>query len=342
MLDKELLPQGLESSQIICLMRFGSHLYGTDTPESDSDYKGVYMPSKEQVLMGKIPKSYSLPKNSKAEGEKNTSDDIDLEIYSLHYFLELAMKGETIAIDMLHAEPRSIEHSTELWIKIWANKFMFYTTDMSAMVSYARKQAAKYGVKGSRLNATKMVIERLEQVQYDVSGEARPMMDIWTSLPEGEHIHKSKDSNGMRIYQVCGKKFQETAKIPYVLNILKKFYAAYGNRAKLAAENKGIDWKAVSHALRFAYQMYCIFTKGGFTFPLEIAPYLKQVKAGLLDWVDVQKDLEHLIADVEKKVETSKLPKKVDRKYWEEWLYEWVHRSICKYRVIKYEYDRLL
>jgi hypothetical protein len=343
MIDKKLLPQGLEESQIICLMKFGSHLYGTDTESSDTDYKGVYMPTKEQIFMNRIPKSFSLPKHKKAEGEKNTSDDIDLEIYSLHYFLELAMKGETIAIDMLHAEPRTIEHSTEIWIKIWANKYMFYCTDMRAMVSYSRKQAAKYGIKGSRLNDCERVIDFLEVFKHTITGEARKLREVWEDLPEGEHIHKFNEvlDSAPSMYQVCGKKFQDTVRIPYVLDVLKKFYESYGHRAKLAAENKGIDWKAVSHAMRFAYQMYCIFTKGGFTFPLTVAPYLKQVKAGELDWVDVQNDLESMIDKVEQAAETSKLPKEVDRKYWEEWLYEWVHRSVCEDCNIKYCYERL-
>lgn len=36
---------------------YGSHLYGLSTPESDRDFKGIFMPSKEEILLGKIPKS---------------------------------------------------------------------------------------------------------------------------------------------------------------------------------------------------------------------------------------------------------------------------------------------
>jgi len=69
---------------IIVKMKFGSHLYGTDSEDSDLDYKGVFLPSKGEILLGRIPKSYS---NSTKKGneERNTSDDIDTEIYSLHF-----------------------------------------------------------------------------------------------------------------------------------------------------------------------------------------------------------------------------------------------------------------
>ena len=44
---------------IVVKMKFGSHLYGTATPKSDIDYKGVYLPSREEILLGKIPKCHS-------------------------------------------------------------------------------------------------------------------------------------------------------------------------------------------------------------------------------------------------------------------------------------------
>lgn len=31
-------------------MVFGAHLYGTATPESDLDYKGIFLPAKEELL----------------------------------------------------------------------------------------------------------------------------------------------------------------------------------------------------------------------------------------------------------------------------------------------------
>jgi predicted nucleotidyltransferase len=31
-------------------MKFGSHLYGLNTPTSDVDYKGIFMPTLEQGL----------------------------------------------------------------------------------------------------------------------------------------------------------------------------------------------------------------------------------------------------------------------------------------------------
>ena len=88
----------------------------------------------------------------------------------------------------------------------------------------------------------------------------------------------------MRQYQVCGKSFQESTTIGYVIPIIEKFYHDFGRRARLAAENKEIDWKAVSHALRAAYQTREILTENTITFPLRTADFLIEVKQGKLDY----------------------------------------------------------
>ena len=42
---------------IILKIKFGSHLYGTNTPESDLGIKGVYLPSAHDILLGRVRKS---------------------------------------------------------------------------------------------------------------------------------------------------------------------------------------------------------------------------------------------------------------------------------------------
>ena len=85
--------------RMIVKMKFGAHLYGTATPESDLDYKGIFLPTKDELLLGRVPKSrnYSTGKDN----SRNTKNDVDTEMYSLHYFIKLACDGQTVAMDML-------------------------------------------------------------------------------------------------------------------------------------------------------------------------------------------------------------------------------------------------
>ncbi len=117
--------------KILVKLQFGSHLYGTDTKESDTDYKGIFMPTKEQIYLGKIPKSYNYT-TKEHERDKNTAEDVDNEIYSLHYFIELACQGQTVALDMLHAPDNMLEVTSDIWIKLSEKKYLFYTKNLHA------------------------------------------------------------------------------------------------------------------------------------------------------------------------------------------------------------------
>jgi hypothetical protein len=156
--------------------------------------------------------------------------------------------------------------NTDIWKHIVKNREKFYTKNLSSFINYARRQASKYGIKGSRLNAVSQVISVFEKLD-----ENNKLKDIWDMLPINEYCHDvGLNPNGVRQYQVCGKTFQETVSIGYVLPILRNFYNEYGHRAKLAAENKNIDWKAISHALRAAIQTKEILVNGTITFPMNI------------------------------------------------------------------------
>ena len=302
----------------LVFMIFGSQLYGTNTPESDTDYKGVFMPSYREILLNKIPKSINI--NTKKGGQtKNTSEDTDTEVYSLHYFIKLACEGQTVALDMLHAPENMILETSEIWKEIVKNRKLFYTKNLSAFVGYARRQASKYSLKGSRLDAAKKVIDVLNK--HD---NADKLKSFWDELPVGEHCHMlGLNMNNVREYQVCGKIIQETVTVEYARNMFQKFYDNYGARAKLAEKNQGIDFKAVSHALRAAYQTKQLLIEDTITFPLKEAEFLREVKSGKLDFIHViQPELEFLMEEIEVLSKISTLPDKVNRNYWDQFIIE--------------------
>ena len=320
----------MDTLNIICRIRFGSHLYGTDTKDSDTDIKGVFMPTKEQIYLGRIPKCYS--EKTKIGTGKNTSEDVDTEIYSLHYFLELACQGQTVAIDMLHAPDSMMIDTSDTWKAIVLNKHRFITKNMQAFLGYAMRQASKYGIKGSRLAAAKKVLDFIDSVttKENLLLEIGRVKQFYDRLPEGEHIHKDEvDPDGNRIYKVCGKKVQETASLSYLYDVITRFYNAYGARARQAEKNEGIDWKAVSHAIRAAYQLRALYTFGEIKFPLPEAEILKDIKLGKLNYKNtVAPLLEYLMHEVESLANNSDYPDKVNRKYWERFIMKEVELSL--------------
>lgn len=298
----------IKKEQILVLSVAGSHMYGLDTPDSDKDYLGVFIPTKEQLLLNNFPRQVKLPKSS----------GLDLQMWSIHYFLKLACQGETMAIDLLHAPYDCWLIYSDAWKELVNNRTKFFTREMKSYISYTRKQAAKYGIKGTRMDSLTDVINFLEG--FDPSYK---LFNVWEHLPTGEHIHfiDAIEPDPYRMYQVCGKKFQETVMIGYALKGLKKSLTEYGKRAKLAQDNNGIDWKAISHALRTAFQVRDILRYGDYEYPLNERGFLKSVKKGKQDFMMfVQPELEQVVKQVEELIEKSTLPYEVDIDFWKQWL----------------------
>ena len=295
-------------------MTFGSHLYGTNTPTSDHDYKGVFLPTQREILLQRVPNSINSMSNK--TNTKNSASDIDSEFYSIHYFLHLACKGETVALDMLHAPCQHWITASYVWEDLVSQRAKFYTKNLNAFVGYARRQAAKYGVKGTRLAEAKIVLDFL----YANAGYT--IANVWDRLPKGEHCYQS--SNGEQLlYIVCGKKLTMGALCSHYIPMLNTFIYTYGERAKQAEANEGIDWKAISHAFRAAYQVKHILVDGGYTYPLPETEFLIKIKQGALHFKnEVAPLLDNLMDELEQLSKVSTLPEQVDRKYWDTWLYD--------------------
>lgn len=91
----------------ILFTKYGSHIYGTNTPESDTDYKGVCILPKEYILGLKSMNEYNKS-GGKNFGERNTKDDVDLVIVALNKFVSDAMSGIPNNLDMLFCRDEDV------------------------------------------------------------------------------------------------------------------------------------------------------------------------------------------------------------------------------------------
>ena len=318
-------------NKIVVRMKYGSHLYGLNTPNSDTDYKAICLPTAEQIIMQKA--DFVLKSSTGDEHGKNTNEDVDDEVMSLSKFLNQAIAGKNTALDMLHAGEDQVMETSLIWRELQAKRHMFYTKDMSSYVDYVQGQAAKYGVKGSRFAALKDAMDVLQKFTADGKNEDVRLGGIKDRLPLGEHaqIIEAETKVGKQLfYEICQRKFDFQNKLPYVLDAMQKIYDGYGHRAKLAETNDGVDWKAVSHALRAGFQARAIYQHGGFEYPLRETEFIMDVKTGKCDYKTVvQPAIETLVAQVNTLAKASDLPETCDREYWENWLYQ-KHLQIVK------------
>ncbi len=304
----------------------GSHLFGTNTPSSDKDYKGIYIPEKRDLFLGKAKATINI-KRAKEHGEKNTSEDVDLELFSLQKFMNMLYEGQTVALELLFTPDEMIIEQSYLWPeirdlgrKIWVHK------KVTSFVGYCKTQADKYGVKGSRMAAVKSAIEELECLVRDcpIDGSFK-LFDVWgclkNNLRELEHIKfgvQETQHGNIPYMEVCERKYQDNQTIGNALTVLNKLYDSYGARAKQAENNEGIDWKACSHALRVCFQAIELLRDGKITLPLKSSELalVRDAKLGLIPFKDFQPILEEKLAEVLQWEKDSTLPEGFDYTEW--------------------------
>jgi len=307
--------------KILFKCKFGSHLYGTETEKSDLDVKGIYLPDFKDVVLGRAAKTVSFNTKQNANA-KNTKDDIDEEYYSLQYFLELACKGETFTQDMLHCNKKNTLISSLEWEHIKAKRNLFYSKKMSAFIQYTLNQTAKYCIKGSRLDAIKDARDLMKQIcvtKPDVRLKDIPAVLHQLIISHHEYCRFDiRETDKTSEFEICGKKMQLTAKASYFLEMLERFYDSYGGRAILAMENKGLDFKAISHCLRAIYQLEEIVLTGDLKYPLKEADFLKDVKLGKKHFINdgIRDLIENKTLELKQLVEKSDLRESVDTEFW--------------------------
>jgi predicted nucleotidyltransferase len=303
----------------------GSHLFGTNTPASDKDFKGVYLPSKEDILLGTAKSSVNTKTNN--SGSKNTKDDVDVEFYSLQKFMQMLYEGQTVALELLWTPEDQIISTSPFWEELRSHRTELLHRKVTSFVGYCKTQADKYGVKGSRMGVVARSLHFLNGLTNLQRHEHSRMHEVWRDLSAylagEEHVSYGEQpsnivSNMTRYVEICGRKYQETAKIDYVIDSLQKLYDSYGHRAKQAENNEGIDWKALSHAYRVCCQAIEILEDGKLSLPLKLEDRMivTRIKTGSLSFKEFQPMLESKLAKVLESEKTSKLPADFDYDKW--------------------------
>lgn len=294
-------------------IKHGSHLYGTNTATSDLDFKGVHLPSAEKILLQKASKT--VDKGTKiGSSEKNTKDDVDDQSYPLDKFLDMLIAGDTVATEILFAPEDAIVEQSEEWPLIKKTGISLLNRKCKGFVGYCQRQAAKYGIKGSRMAACKSAMEMFKEALDDYGPTAsvsviRGRLLEFVTNTDHSSLVELEGGNGKMIHFECvDRKTPFNANLRTAYDLYAKIYDNYGERARQAMVNENIDWKAVSHAVRVAYQAIELLTEGKITFPRPEATLLRSIKGGKEDYKHVSKMLEALVEKVQLASETSSLP----------------------------------
>jgi len=242
-------------STVLYLTKSGSKLYGTDTENSDLDIKGIFVPSKQSILLKRDLDHYVRDTNNTKV--KNSKDDIDFTLISIHKFFSLLSKSETGAVDILFSmwsENAIIFENKQFTDTIKENYRYFLNKDMKSFIGYALGQTKKFGIKGARYAELDVFVNDF-RVDFE-KGKTNKLLTKFDDLKEYIKIKNFKyikfttakttrNSNTEGEYLVIlGKMFEGTVTIEYFYDRINKLYNQFGNRtistSKSAEKNKDI------------------------------------------------------------------------------------------------------
>lgn len=331
----------MTNHNIIFRTRFGSHLYGTNTPASDEDWKSIRMPTAREIVLGNTKETIAIKdRYNKAEKEKNLPGEFEEECFTLKQYLKLVSEGQTVSLDMLFAPLKfwdgsslltpSYSRKNDVWYDIQANRHKLISKKSGAFVGYCRQQAKKYGIKGSRVAAVRSALEYLKTMdpQRKLGDFGGALHDFVYGL-EFVSIENIQQTSGTWIMylEVCGRKLQFTSKVGECVKVLQHLMDEYGQRALQAENNEGIDWKAMSHAVRIGEQAIELFQTWNIEFPRRNAEFLLQIKRGELPYKQVAELVEQNFIDVELSSQVSSLPEDVDHEWINDFVFD-IYRDV--------------
>jgi len=299
-------------SRLLFSARYGSHLYGTAVEGSDIDVK-VIMAEPFSSLVHRDIKPATNHANIVTE-----AGDVDIEVFTLAKWLDLALGGQTVALELLFIPSVSVRHTGHRWEDFRKEITpLVLSRNVAGMVGYCRAQASKYGVKGERLRSATSVRDALQVLMpRDAASRLGEHVHLLCTLAEtypyvelsSVTVNNETDSKVINSLKVCGRQFPFTNTVQYSLNIVKGLVARYGARARSAANAEGIDWKALMHALRVGSESVELLSTGHITFPRPEAAMLLRVRKGEVPYETVSAQIEQILVDVELASLDSDLP----------------------------------
>ena len=316
----------------------GSHLYGTNTPQSDVDERGVFIPDCRYFLgfMNRI--------------EQFEDKNNDITYFELRKFLHLACENNPNIIELLFVPTNKMILCTKEWEEIIENRNYFVSKKSKfTFTGYAHSQFNR--IKLHRRWLMSPPTKKPERKDFGLLDNSRSLSKdqigafnvlLALKLETIKEFHPLKEQielmNETYDFKTLCKQFLDIdpkalqAIIPIndeFIDILQREnkYAVHERewnqyqtwkknrnpeRAKLE-EKFGFDTKHGSHLLRLISEGEELLTTGFITFPRPDSKFLLEVKNGKYKYEELEDLLEKYDEKFNEFYETSPLPRSADR-----------------------------
>lgn len=329
-----------QNREVLAVITHGSHLYGTNTPSSDWDFKGVYLPPLNEVLLCNAPKvrRYKFDKDSNPLGEGTTMppDGFEVEYTPVQKFFADYLDGQAYAVEFVFAVKAGAHHAhapgmedTVRWklhnhfivlCKRLTDHYVHANTD--AMVGFAMKQTFDYVHRAERLARAREVLQVVDTLMQSVGGDSKKVR-LDTLLPDGngasiftelvkacklETKTLTQHEKEIPTLTLNARDYMETSPVWDFRSALVRLIDKYGDRVNGVGEKK-VEWKSLSHAVRVYQQVLEVLRMGTITFPRKNVEELVAIKEGRTDLEVVKQQLRQLDAEILTHLDLTTLPK---------------------------------
>ncbi len=316
--------------EVIYCSQVGSKLFGTDHANSDNDFRFLFLPKKEDLLLQVNLDHIKIGNSTKV---KNTKDDIDFDGWSLQKWFKLIKKGETNAINLLFSmfsEKTIICENTNFTSIIKRDYKKLLNKNMKSFMGYALSQTKRFGIKGVRYSELDSFVKYIESIAKNENIQLNDLSELFekmeTNIKENKYTYinfvKAPGPRGAGDYKnityisILGKLFEGKIKIGDFLKRIQTQFNQFGNRTKIVASTKSkTDFKALSHSYLISSEVLELVKTQFIKYPLTQAKFILDIKKGKVNVNDVVLSIENLLNDVDLELLKSNLQDESDTKF---------------------------
>ena len=300
-------------------VRCGSHLYGTNTPESDEDYCGVFMPPSEYVLGYKNVKEVTANLISKNEFGRNTKEAVDKKLYEFRHFCNLAMTNNPTILELLFTDDKNILFENEIGEALISNRKLFPSQLMvRGFLGYAKQQRHKMVIRSDKFNELEQGLTVLKAME-----DNEVMADAMSKYPDIFEYRKGD----MKLIWCGDLQIERGVFVKKARKIIAQRIGSATSRKELIRKH-GYDTKFASHLIRLLTEGLEFINTGTLVFPLHNAEHLLDIKTGKYTCQEVIDMSEVYEAMYEEALKTTPLPKTPDNKKIEKFVISMMYNHI--------------
>lgn len=265
--------------KIIYKLKVGSQLYGTNTPESDVDFGGVFLQDTKNLLG--IHKIKELDLSTNKSNTKNTKDDIDEKYHALDTFLYLLSQNNPNIVEYLFPSDDSLLVDSDIMKELRHNSDKIITKRVwKSFSGYAISQKKKMISKRERFLNLGKGISIIEHSLSDHTDSKTVVNDYLANLLNETLKYYKGGKNDCR-------SFTKGHSLKVTYDKLIHEYNNYGHRLHTDSFKRlGYDTKFGMHLLRLLHEGKELLETGTISFPIQ-NPELKDmmdVRNGLVSY----------------------------------------------------------